>query len=108
MTWPDPLQVWRWISFVLLEETNDDDELFVGVGVVLFTGAEGCDAEVDEVGPGREVAGVVVEVRVDGAAGVHDAHVEVRPVEKLERILERPCTSCSACIERWYKWIIQL
>ena len=88
MTWPNPLQVWHWISFVLLEEADDDDELFVGICVVLFSGAEVCDAEVDEEGPGREGAGAVVEVQVDGAAGVRGAHVEVRPVGKLGRILE--------------------
>ena len=74
--------MWHWISFVLLEEADDDDELFVEICVVLFSGAEVCDAEVDEEDPGREVAGAVVEVRVDGAAGVCGAHVEVRPVEK--------------------------
>lgn len=52
MTWPKPLQVWHWISFVLLEEPDDDNELFVGIYVVLFSGAEVCDAEVDEEGPG--------------------------------------------------------
>ena len=72
--------MWHWISFVLLEEADDDDELFVGICVV-FSGAEVCDAEVDEEDPGREVAGAVVEVRVDGAAGVRGAHVEVRPAE---------------------------
>ena len=99
--------MWHWISFVLLEETDDDDELFVGICVVIFSGAEVCDAEVDEEGLGREVAGVVVEVRVDGAAGVHGAHVEVQPAEKLGRILERPCTSCSACIARWNNRVIE-
>ena len=74
--------MWHWISFVLLEEADDDDELFVGICVVLFSAAKVCDAEVDEEDPGREVAGAVVEVRVDGAAGVCGAHVEVRPVEK--------------------------
>src|SRR3954468_20275164 len=54
MTWTNALQVWHWISFVLLEEVDDDDELFVGICVVLFSGAKVCDAEVDEEGPGRE------------------------------------------------------
>ena len=60
-----------------MEEPDDDDELFVGICVVLFSGAEVCDAEVDEEGPGREVAGSIVEVRVDRAVGVRGAHVEV-------------------------------
>ena len=52
-------------------------------------------------------SGAVVEMQVGGAAGVRGAHVEVRPIEKLERILERPYTSCSACIARWNKQVIE-
>jgi hypothetical protein len=83
----------------------DDDELLAGDDATVFVGAEALDDAFDTDDP---ILNGTCVLRVDAEVGVRGVHEEVRPAEKLVRVLERPCTSRSACIARWNNRVREL